>query len=46
MITLINQANYLLDRLIVSLKEKHAKEGGFTEKLYRKRIEYRNNTKK
>jgi len=41
MITLINQANYLLDRLIVSLKEKHQKDGGFTEKLYRERIEYR-----
>lgn len=42
MITLINQANYLIDRLIDSLEEKHMKEGGFTEKLYRKRVEYRN----
>ena len=42
MITLINQANFLIDRLIASLKEKHMKEGGFNEKLYRKRIEYRN----
>lgn len=41
MITLIYQANYLLDRLIVSLKEKHMKEGGLTEELYRKRVEYR-----
>ncbi len=41
MITLINQANYLLDKLIKSLNEKHMKEGGFNEKLYRKRIEYR-----
>lgn len=41
MITLVNQANYLIDRLISSLKEKHMKEGGLTEELYRKRIEYR-----
>ncbi|MBI3282682.1 hypothetical protein HYZ70_01225 [Candidatus Curtissbacteria bacterium] len=42
MITLINQANFLIDKLIVSLKEKHMKEGGFNEQLYRKRVEYRN----
>ncbi len=41
MITLINQANYLIDKLIVSLKDKHMREGGLTEELYRKRVEYR-----
>lgn len=41
MITLIKQANYLIDKLIVSLKDKHMKEGGLTEELYKKRIEYR-----
>lgn len=41
MITLINQANFLLDKLIVSLKEKHKKEGGLSEKLYRERIAFR-----
>ena len=41
LITLISQANYLLDRLAESLKEKHRKEGGLTEKLYRERKEYR-----
>lgn len=41
MITLINQANYLQDKLILSLKEKHMKEGGLTEELYRNRVEYR-----
>ena len=41
LITLISQANYLLDKLGESLKEKHRKEGGFTEKLYRERREYR-----
>ncbi|MDD5397029.1 MAG: four helix bundle suffix domain-containing protein [Candidatus Moranbacteria bacterium] len=45
MITLVNQANYLLDKLIVSLKEKHMKEGGFNEKLYRDRIDYRKNNR-
>jgi four helix bundle suffix protein len=43
MITLINQANYLIDNLIKSLNEKHMKEGGFTEGLYKKRAEYRKN---
>lgn len=41
LITLINQENYLLDKLIQSLKEKHKKEGGLTEQLYRERKEYR-----
>lgn len=41
LITLINQANYLLDKLISSLKEKHMKEGGLTEKLYQARKKYR-----
>lgn len=42
MITLINQAIYFLDKLILALKEKHTREGGLTEELYRKRITYRN----
>jgi restriction system protein len=46
MITLINQENYLLDKLIFSLKDKHMKEGGFNEELYRKRVEYRRNSYK
>ena len=41
MITLINQANYLTDKLIKSLEEKHAREGGFNEKLLKKRLDYR-----
>lgn len=41
LITLINQANYLLDKLISSLKEKHMKEGGLSEKLFRARKNYR-----
>ena len=42
LITLINQANYLIDKLVLSLKDKHMREGGLTEELYRKRVEYRN----
>ena len=41
LITLINQANYLLDKLILSLKEKHMKEGGLSEKPYKARKDYR-----
>ncbi|MDP1722660.1 MAG: four helix bundle suffix domain-containing protein [Candidatus Gottesmanbacteria bacterium] len=41
MITLIHQANYLIDRLIKSLEEKHAKEGGFSENLLKKRLDFR-----
>lgn len=41
LITLIRQANYLIDRLVESLKEKHRTEGGFNEKLYRNRKQYR-----
>jgi len=41
LITLIQQANYLIDKLILSLKEKHAKDGGFNENLLKKRLAYR-----
>lgn len=41
LITLITQANYLIDKLIESLTEKHTKEGGFNENLLKKRLEYR-----
>lgn len=43
LITLIKQANYLLDKLIISLKEKHAREGGFSENLLKSRLVYRKN---
>lgn len=41
LVTLINQANYLIDKLVASLKEKHMKEGGLNEKLYEARKKYR-----
>lgn len=39
MITLVNQAIYLQKKLQNSLEEKFIKEGGFREKLFRKRLE-------
>lgn len=45
MIDVIIRECYLLDRQKKSLEEKHMKEGGFTEQLYKKRVEYRKNNK-
>lgn len=42
LVNLIRRTNYhLLDRQISSLEEKFVKEGGFTENLFRKRLNYR-----
>lgn len=41
LITLLNQENYLLDRQIKSLEEKFTKEGGYSENLFKKRLEQR-----
>jgi restriction system protein len=41
MVTLVHQASYLTKKLMLSLEEKHEKEGGFSEKLLRKRLDYR-----
>lgn len=41
LITLINKQTYLLDRLLKAIEEKFVKEGGFREKLFKKRLEYR-----
>lgn len=40
-ICLIHQANYLLDRQLRALEESFLKEGGFTERLYQRRVAYR-----
>ncbi len=45
LLCLINQAIYLLKRQIGSLEKAFLEEGGFTERLYRKRSEYRRQTK-
>jgi four helix bundle suffix protein len=41
LLTLCHQATYLLHKQIKALEKKHEQEGGFTEKLYRRRVEYR-----
>ncbi len=40
-ICLINQANFLLDRQLKTLEDQFLKEGGFTERLFKKRTEYK-----
>jgi four helix bundle suffix protein len=42
MIDLITRTNYLFDQQKKSLEQKFLKEGGFTENLYKRRIEFRN----
>jgi len=46
LICLIHQTNYLLDQQLRSLEKEFLKEGGFTERLYRTRSQYRNQNKK
>jgi len=41
LITLISQTTYLLSRQIKSLEEKFIAEGGYREKMFKKRMEYR-----
>ena len=41
LLTLCHQATYLLSRQIAAMEQKHIQEGGYTEKLYNQRIEYR-----
>ena len=41
MVTLIYRQNYLLDQLIRSLEKKHETEGGYSENLLKKRLEYK-----
>ncbi|MDA8241145.1 MAG: four helix bundle suffix domain-containing protein [Nitrospiraceae bacterium] len=41
MICLIHQTNYLLDQQLRALEKEFLKEGGFTERLYRSRVQAR-----
>jgi len=41
-ICLIHQANYLLDQQLRQLEKQFLEEGGFTERLYRQRLQSRN----
>ena len=45
MICLIHQTNYLLDQQLRTLEKEFLKEGGFTERLYRTRIQARNRSR-
>lgn len=45
LLTLCHMETYLLDRQIRSLKEKFLATGGFTENLFRRRLEFRRNQK-
>jgi len=42
MIDLITRTNFLLDQQRKSLEEKFLKEGGYTENLFKKRLDFRN----
>lgn len=41
LICLIHQASFLLDRQLVSLQKNFIEKGGFTENLFKKRMEQR-----
>lgn len=41
LIDLLTRSGYLLDRQINAVEEKHQREGGYNEKLLRRRLEYR-----
>ncbi|MFZ5366524.1 MAG: four helix bundle suffix domain-containing protein [Patescibacteria group bacterium] len=45
MITLISKENYLLDQMIRSLERKFIEEGGYSENLFKKRLEFRERKK-
>lgn len=41
MLTLCHQATYLLNKQVEAMERKHSREGGYTEKLYQKRKQFR-----
>ena len=43
MVTLINKETYLLDNMIRSLEKKFVEEGGYSENLFNKRMNFRRN---
>ena len=45
-ICLIHQTNYLLDQQLRALEKEFLEEGGFTERLYRARLQMRNGRRK
>lgn len=45
MLTLLSRENYLLDQMLRALEEKFIREGGYSENLFRKRLEHRSRNK-
>ncbi len=45
LLTFCHQATYLLNKQVEALERKHQTEGGYTERLYRRRKEYRETRK-
>ncbi|OGE31271.1 hypothetical protein A2631_03840 [Candidatus Daviesbacteria bacterium RIFCSPHIGHO2_01_FULL_44_29] len=45
LIDLLVRSGYFLDKTIRAVEEKHEKEGGYSENLLKKRLEYRNKLK-
>jgi len=45
-LTLCHQITYLLNRQVEALEKKHEREGGYTEKLYTKRLRFRETSRK
>lgn len=41
LIDLLTRSGYLLDRQIIVVEEKHQREGGYSENLFKKRLEYK-----
>jgi len=46
LINLVSMTTYLLDRQIAALKKKFIEQGGYTENLFKKRMEYRRRTER
>ena len=46
LICIIHQTNYLLDQLLRKLEDDFKKEGGFTERLYKYRKNYKDKPEK
>lgn len=45
LLCIIHQANYLLDRQLAALEKAFVEKGGYSEKLLKKRLDYRKETK-
>jgi len=46
LIDLLTRNGYLMDKQINAVEEKHKKEGGYRENLFKKRMDYKNLNRK